>query len=359
MFVTRPVVKVIYNGKNITEDISRFLISVSYTDKVSGESDDIDIKLDDSDGLWANSWYPQKGSTISLEIGYDNGKMLPCGTFQIDDIDLSGPPDMITIKALSTGINHKLRTKRSYAHENKTLKDIINTVAEKYGFTVIGDIENIRIGRVTQNRESNLKFLSRLSAEYGYAFTVKGKSLVFTSVFSLEGRNKSLVIDKTDCVSYGFRDKLIQVYNKATARSHNPNSNKTINGTYQIDDSTGNFDLEDAETLDTLEVRTKTENEQQANAKSKAALHRANSLQQTATVTMPGNILAVSGNNIELTGFGNLSGIFHILSSTHSIDKSGGYLCSMEMKRILSYSKSGSKRRPKTIAKPNTNYNTK
>ena len=48
--------------------------------------------------------------------------------------------------------------------------EIVRTIAARYGLSVIGSIENITIGRVTQHREKDLTFLARLADEYGYAF---------------------------------------------------------------------------------------------------------------------------------------------------------------------------------------------
>ena len=50
--VRSPYVKVLYNGKDISADVSEYLSSIVYTDKVDGESDTIEITVDDVDGLW-------------------------------------------------------------------------------------------------------------------------------------------------------------------------------------------------------------------------------------------------------------------------------------------------------------------
>ena len=85
---------------------------------------------------------------------------------------------------------------------------------------------------------------------------------------------------------------------------------------------------------DVLEVKSRVENKQQAEAKAKAALHNSNSQECTGSMSMPGNTLIIAGNNFELTGMGTLSGINHIISSKHTIDSSGGYITTCEVKRV-------------------------
>ena len=44
-----------YDGKDISNDLEPYLKSISYTDNMSGEADDLQITLMDKDGLWQSS----------------------------------------------------------------------------------------------------------------------------------------------------------------------------------------------------------------------------------------------------------------------------------------------------------------
>jgi phage protein D len=354
MQVPSPIYKILYNGKNITQDISQSLLYFIYTDKVSGESDELEITLEDKELKWQNQWYPEKGAMLTVTIGID-GKELDCGVFQIDQIEFIGPPDRVAIKALSTGFYGRTRSKKGYAHENKTLSEIIHSIAAKIGYKVVGNIEGIRIGRSTQNRESDLQYMHRLAAEYGYNFSIKNKTLVFIKQTVLEARASAVVIDKTETTNYGFKDKTSDVFKGTVVKFHNPNTNKTITAGKDADFKGEQKPYTDQ--LDILEIREKVENEEQANAKAAAAIHRKVSLQQTGGFSAPGNVLLVSGNNIELTGFGAFSGIWHILTSTHAIDTSG-YYTDVEIKRV-NITNLASKKIPKQVKTKSTNYKTR
>lgn len=333
MKVPEPIVKVIYNGKNISEDISKDLISISYTDNTEGQSDDIDINLDDVAARWRNEWYPDKGAELTVSFGY-NDRLIDCGVFELDQIQLQGPPDTVTMQALSAGIKGTLRTKTSFAHENKTIKQIVEAVAKKNNLTIVGDVAEIVIERVTQNHETDLAFLNRVGYEYGYIFSVRGKQLIFTDIFKIEEMSPVSTVDRKDLISYSFLDKTLQTYSAATVKYHNPDTkdvNKfTVETVANADDVPFKFIVPE----DTLEIKVKAENNKQAEAKARAALYRANSLQQEGNITLEGNPYLVAGNNFELTGMGKISGIFHITSATHTISKSDGWSVSLEVKRV-------------------------
>jgi phage protein D len=352
MLVIQSYYKILYNGKNITADLSQHLLELSYTDKVTGESDELEIVLEDKDGKWSNEWYPDKGASLTIEFGYNNGQVIKPNAFELDEIvtNFSLDGDTVIIKAVGAAfIKSKIKSSRSYAHENKTLREIVNTIAARYGLQVIGDIAHITIGRVTQKREKDITFLSRLASEYGYNFSVRGKKLIFTHILTLEGVKQALSIDKTDILGGSITDKSSLVFSAANVKSHNPNTNRVVKSTANINQVQNKDGIEFTYIKEgpTHEIRTRTENEQQGRAKAEAALHRFNGLQQTASLSLPGNVLALAGNNTELTGFGRNSGVWNILSSRHMITRSGGYEVDLELKKIIPSSVSGSRTKPK------------
>lgn len=332
MIVPKNRYEVVYNGKNITGDILPYVIRFTYSDRANGEADELELLLEDTDGLWQSDWYPLKGDTISAKIYDETGRALDCGTFTVDEIKGRGTKaegETLSIKAIAAGINKKIRTKCSYAHEKKTLREIANTIASKHGLTVTGNIADIRIDRVTQYRQTDLKFLQRLAYEYGYSFSVRDKLLVFTNVFELESKTEALTIYRNECTSFEVTDKTANTYKGVKVAYHNPRQKKIISHEQSETDAT-----HETVKADNLEVRVRAENQQQAEIKGRVALYRANSLQQEGNVEMPGNVLALAGNNCEVVDRGMFSGKYYIFSSTHSVSKDSGYTTRLEIKRI-------------------------
>ena len=84
-----------------------------------------------------------------------------------------------------------------------------------------------------------------------------------------------------------------------------------------------------------LVVQTKAENKQQAEAKAKAALYKANSDNNKGSFTMEGLETLVAGVNINLTtGWGKFAGTWHIEDSSHTVTRSGGYETTPNIKKV-------------------------
>ena len=143
--VPHPVFMLSYGQKNITNDITPYVLSVTYTDYLSGQSDELEVELEDADGRWINAWYPGKGDTLSLRIGYEAAPLLPCGTFEIDEIEFARPPSTVSIRGLATGIRKSVRTRTGRAYENTTLAAIAQRIAKRHKMTLVGKIEPLQI----------------------------------------------------------------------------------------------------------------------------------------------------------------------------------------------------------------------
>ena len=139
-------VVIIYEGVNITRDIAPYLLNFTYTDNASDKADDISFSLEDRERLWINDWFPTKGDKIRASIvihdweAANQTQSLPCGIFEVDQIDCSGPPNQITIKAVSTLVSKPMRQeKHTKAWENVKLSKIAGDMANKNGLQLFWD----------------------------------------------------------------------------------------------------------------------------------------------------------------------------------------------------------------------------
>ncbi len=148
------------------------------------------------------------GDQISLKIGYEGQPLVNCGDFEIDEIEIEGPPSQVRIRALAASVMKDLRTHQGKAYEDTTLAGIAQAVAARHKLTVVGEIEPIPIKRVTQLHEEDLKFLKRVAREYGYAFNVRGDKLTFYRLDKLRAASSIQVIKVGDLSKYSFRDKV-------------------------------------------------------------------------------------------------------------------------------------------------------
>lgn len=330
--VPTPVLIVKYQGKDISGDLAPYLLQCDYVDFLEGESDSLDLSIEDVDQRWLNDWYPNQGDVLDLMIGYANEPLLPCGEFEIDEIEAEGSRgggDVVRIKALAAGVKNATRTRNGKAYDNTTLAGIAAVIAKKHKLTLQGKIEHIQITRITQVYETDISFLHRISQEYGYSFSIRGKKLCFFKRSELKDAAPTLVIDRTDVIHYRFRDKVKGVVNSATVNYHDPK--KKAHRKHTSKDSTAKTNRTSG---DELKLNVRAENAQQAKLKADAALDRHNEDQTAAELVLYGSVKLVSGVNVELTGFGKMNGKYTIFKAPHSFSRSGGYPTTIMLKRV-------------------------
>jgi len=324
----KPIYELTIAGKNVTDDVSPFVSSVEYIDKLEGESDEIQIVFDDIVGLWQSQWCPQQGDKLTLKMGYSGGEMLDCGLFEIDEIELRGAPDTLTVKALAAAVMSEIRTKNSVAYENQSLNKIASQIANKHGLRLTGDtsrLQEIQVGRKTQNDETDLAFLSGLAKEFGLIFSARGEQIVFLDPEKLEEKDSVYTFKRLDVSNYSFKDKTSDTFEMASVSRRDIKTNKVQN--WKLVNSG------DPTKKDTLVVGGRVENESQAAAKAKGAIRNANKDKLTGSFSTDGNPLIVAGVNVEMSGFGQFSGKWTVKESSHRISVDSGYTTSVSIRK--------------------------
>lgn len=326
--VRSPSWVLLYQGANITTDISPMVRSISYVDELGGRAGEAEVELEDVDKRWQGSWFPQQGDTVTLLIGYEGEPLLSCGDFQIDDLEVQGPPDVFHLRCLPAWITPSLRTRNSLGYERQTLAGIAATVAARHGMSVIdasGPVE-ITYARITQKQETDLEFLRRLALDYDYDFTVRGTQLVFYPRLQLEALPPALTLARKDVTHFDFISKTHRTYRQAQASYFDPRTKQLYTCSAEADPGVA--------TGDTLKVVARCDNGQQASERAKAALHEANRLLVTGHLTALGATRLVAGNNVTVSGWGALDGIYLIERAHHRLSPATGYITELDVRRL-------------------------
>jgi len=323
--VRAPQWTVAIAGKDVTSEIMSYVKSVTYTDHAHGASDEVELSLEDSTGVWRTTWYPSQGDAVVVAMGYAGEQLLPCGSFEIEEIEISGPEAVMHIRALASGIKEAQRTKRSAAYEGTTLREIATSVARRHKFTVVGEIADVRMKRITQHQEGDLAFLKRLAGNYGYVFSVKGSQLVFSKYSTLRSASAVLTLHRVgDVVRYSLRDKSLSVYKDATCAYNDPKTKRCLTHTAKA---------KGVASGDTCKITRRCESVQQAKLQSEAALEQANDGKYEGTISTEGNTRLVAGNTVALSGFGHFDGTYLIDESRHTIEPGQGYVTEITVKK--------------------------
>ncbi|HBS6848764.1 TPA: phage late control D family protein, partial [Klebsiella pneumoniae] len=93
-----PAFRIVIEGKDATQTLDKRLLGMTLTDNRGFEADQLDLELDDADGLVI---MPRRGAVISLALGWKGEPLYSKGKFTVDEIEHSGSPDRLTIRARS------------------------------------------------------------------------------------------------------------------------------------------------------------------------------------------------------------------------------------------------------------------
>jgi Bacteriophage probable baseplate hub protein len=317
-----------YQGVNITANISQMVTAITYEDRLDGGSGALEVTLEDHEKRWQGSWKPTEGDLVNLLIGYTGEPLLPCGDFQVDELALSGPPDVLHLRCLAAYITPAMRTRNSTGYENQTLGQIASTIATKYGLTMVtaSGSSNLKFARVTQRQETDLGFLRRLARAHNYEFTIRGKQVVFYSRASLEATTPVATLARNDLRRFAFRLKTHRVYMAAQVSYQLPESKRLL--TQRV------MAASDAPTGDTLKLTVRCEDGQQASLRAMSALRGAKMVRTSASFTAPGATVYSAGNTLTITGFGFNDGKYLIESARHRLERATGYTTECEARRV-------------------------
>lgn len=324
--ILKPSFRLIYRGTDISGDLDPMTTDVSYSDNGHGEQDEISVTVQDSDGRWKGSWRPETGDVMDLTIFDGRGGMLQCGSFELDEPEASGSRsgDIMAIRGLSAPITKALRTEKSRAFENQSLNAVVKKVAGENGLSIEGQIDDLQFKRISQRRERDLEFLTRLAEDTGHYFTVKGKRAIFTNFKSIDGQSPVLKIFHGDnaLLDYSFKEQTDDTFSKAKVSYLDADKKEVVK--QEVADP-------NVKTGDELKISGERV-ESEANAKALAAsrLHFKNRARRSGSISMVGATKLVSGVVVEAVSFGKYSGLYVVKTSGHGVTR-GGYTCNGEL----------------------------
>lgn len=300
---------------------------------------------------------------IHTENWYNEGdySVLDCGAFEIDACDLSGPPNVTTIKALSTPISSSLmRQEKCRAWERVTIQRVAQDIADTAGMTLLYEVrESIDLDRVDQLQQADLAFLQALCHDYGISVKVTDNQIVLFDEADYEQR---AIVDtfKAEQVrtednaagrirSYRFSQDTTDTVSSSTVSYKDPKSGKLVTATFtpanppatgqelRSNQRPGNISGDAyRQTLsspgdDFSDIRidaTAT-----ATRQAMAQAREKNKNEWNCELTLVGDTKIVAGVTFAIDGFGVYDGKYLVDEATHSL--SNGYTTSVKAHKVL------------------------
>ncbi|TNK09471.1 phage late control D family protein, partial [Escherichia coli] len=115
--------------KDITTVLDNRLMSLTLTDNRGFEADQLDLELDDADGKIV---LPRRGAVITLALGWKGQPLFPKGAFTVDEIEHTGAPDRLTIRARSADFRETLNTRREKSWHKTTVGEVVKEIAARH-----------------------------------------------------------------------------------------------------------------------------------------------------------------------------------------------------------------------------------
>lgn len=341
----RTQVSVTFAGVDITKDVRPYLLSLTYSDYESDESDELQIKLQDRDGLWLKDWLSEaiEGAAaaklkISARIIRENwasdGKnaVLPCGNFELDSVTATGPPAVVTLKSVALPFSSDIRqTKRSKLWASCHLREIAGEMAGAAGLTLVYEAEaNPFYRQVEQRKTSNIEFLSKLCKDAGLSLKLSGEKLVLFDRAVYEAKPPVLILKR------GGGRYLSYKISSSSAKSRYSSCRVGYRDPAKgwIEGIAYDKDYDASKTNQRLEIEQKVENKDEAEQIARVRLALANSFARTADFTLPGNPYIAAGNTVRLDGFGGFDGVYMVSCVKHEVG-TGGYMTMLNLRRAL------------------------
>lgn len=335
MQARRAGIGINYMGVDITQDIAADLLSFKYTDNASDTADDIEITLKDEKAKWLNSWFPEKGDSIIAAINTTNWHKdgdtgnLNCGSFIVDEPEYSGPPRVMTIKAISMPSNTNFTsTKKSKAWENIRLSTIAQDIADSAGLDLYFDAPSDPLyTRKDQSETADMSFLSDLCKNEGFGFKVTDNKIIIYDEVKYENQPSILTLSTTSGLinTYNFKTTLTDSgYAGCRVQYRYAKKGTVIDYLYTIKD------LEDSDKI--YEVNQIVTSYDEAVRLAQKTLREVNKKEFTATFNVVGDLRYVGAVCVDVVGFGGFDGKYFIDQAVHNLPT---YNVDLTMHKVL------------------------
>ena len=309
-----PDFKIIAAGVDISAKIQQRLLELQVKDEAGLKSDAVDIKLDDRDSALA---LPATGTSLEIHMGYKETGLVAMGLYTADEITLSGPPQIMTIRAKAADLGGSIKNQKSREWSEITICDLVETIAAEHGLTpkIAKTLGDFIYKGVTQTDESDISFLNRLSKHHDALVSVKNGALLFISKgmgVNASGKALSVTnIHERQVTSWQVTLAARDAAKSVTAKWHNKETGKTEVFT-------------DGEGSPAKTLRHTFGTKEEAERAAKAALSKQKRAGDKLSVTIAGDSTISAEGQVNLIGFRKgVSGRWSVRSVQHTLNDGG------------------------------------
>lgn len=305
--VKAPSFKIEVGGKDITEAISKNLISLSLNDKEKNEADELSLELT------GKVKRPSLGSKLKVYLGYD-GIFTYMGSF---NVETTTRKDNYGLGIHATGVNfsQKIKERKDVTYEKQSIKEICSQIAKSNELNLNCDYEDVFISSKAQNAQSDMAFLNDLAKEYNAIFNIKNDTLIFRKKQDEKSQKKSTLpsvsVDVQDCISIWVKFSAKTGYKSCVVLWQDTQSNEIK----EVTVGSG---------TPVLRHRASIKDPAQAEQIAKAQLAKSNAGVKTGSLKIAGRAV-FAGSRLILSGGIDENGVYSVTSVIHELNNTGWY----------------------------------
>lgn len=322
-----PDFKLTWNGK-ATDDLKGQVARIVFEDYEHGRADNCEITFQDVSKLWAADWYPVRGDTMKLELGYKGEALADCGEFEIDEIAIDYPPNTLTVKARSAFPSKAFAQENTHAYEDTSLSAILTVIAGHHGLSADFSGDDVDFTILVQKRESDTAFLKRIAERFGFIFKITDKKLVMYDRTTIEKRAPVATLKAGANHTLSLRETSTGEVKKTKAAYYDWWNEKTI-------ESTENSAYKPVAT-DERRLYERVENAGQSKRIAEAArkLSDYKRVVDTIYAREQQNVL-LAGVTVKLQDFKKFDGTYFVEMARHVMTGTSHYETELKVKRII------------------------
>lgn len=224
------------DGTDLAAKINPRLLELTLSEKRGDEADELSLTLHNHDGRLAA---PETGRVLTLSLGWKVGGpftgLVGKGRFKVDEVEESGPPDVITIRARSADLGGDYRKRRTKVWRDTTVGAVLDTIAGRYGVEslVHPDLRGLAIAVLDQHGKSDMALVKDLGSRFDALATWKDRKLIFMPVGAQTTPSgkaiPSLTLTRRDGWTWRFSRADREENDGAEAEWHDPADGKRKN----------------------------------------------------------------------------------------------------------------------------------
>jgi phage protein D len=304
-----------FNGKKANTELDGYLQSVKYTDVADGESDTIDITLQNIEKRWLKGWWPKKKDVIVAKFKFKNWNktgdslLFRCGRFTLDSVKYSGGPIICEMSAAAMPKSSKFQSrKRTQTWKDVTLKQVGQRIAKRYNLGFRYDAKMVKISKLEQSEEDDCSFLKKLAEKYDLGMKIYRSKIVIWDKGRYERRKPIAYINRKMWVDddWSFDSSLEGVYTGCRVTYKDSKSKKKdVNVYVGVKD-------EHAKGARTLKINESCSSAAEARQKAAAKVNESNENAMTLEGTIFPNPKICAGCTVRVKGIGKANGKYFI-----------------------------------------------